>query len=74
MSLNVELELLAESHTNRGVALVKGDKFDTDPRRAQRLIDAGMAKKIGVVELNEATDDVVEAEAEAPVDPVGDDE
>lgn len=71
MSLNVELELLSETHTHRGVALVKGDKFDVDPTRAQRMIDAGVAKKVGVVEKvsESAADDdpVVEAEdAEVP--------
>ena len=66
MGLHVKLELLVDEHYNNREKLGKGDQFSTDPNRAQRLIDAGYAKKVGVVDPdadNEPTHDVVEEEA-----------
>lgn len=67
MALDVELELLKDSHWSGKTQLVKGDRWATSPARAEKMINAGWAKKVGVVET-EAAEEPVEEEpvAEEP--------
>jgi hypothetical protein len=72
MALNVELEVLRSGHWHRGELLTEGDRIVADPKRAQKLIDAGIGKKVGVVS-SESEPSVESPDGEGQTESVGSD-
>ncbi len=74
MALDVQLEILVEGHTHRGVSAPKGSIIQTNPNRAARMVNLGWGKKVGVAAAEREPIAPEEPEEEVSVDEVFEDD
>lgn len=62
MTLEVQLVMLVDGHTHAGQPCQKGAVIQTNVARAERMINTGLAKKVGVAEVDREPEVPVEVE------------